>query len=69
LLYTAADIVIKLLAEWSRVRIKSVFFSPERPQSLFNFTVMLVEAREWQVCEKNDPKEIFGPGRAERIGE
>jgi hypothetical protein len=30
---------------------------------------MLVEAREWQACENKDPKEIFGTGRAEVIGE
>jgi hypothetical protein len=67
--YTAADIVIKLLVARSRVRIKRVFFSPERPESLFNFSVMLVEAPERRVWENNDAKEIFGLGRAEVIGE
>jgi hypothetical protein len=68
-LYTAADTVIKLLVARSRVRIKRVFFSPERPERLFNLSIMSVEAREWRVWENNDPKEVYGPGRAEGTGE
>jgi hypothetical protein len=61
--------LIKLLVARSRVRVKRVFFSPEGSDRLFNFSLMLVEAREWGVWENNDPKEIYGLGRAEVIGE